>query len=117
MVARRKDSVMTNPRSTSSIRTVMLECEHRVLFKVLPLLGEEIFCKRCNEYREVIGTSANYRVQCEDCKYARNFGGNDDAAREYAYRHLEKRKDHTILVVNGLVIVERVAMADDRLPL
>lgn len=39
--------------SLSSVaKRVTLECGHELLFRLLPVAGEDLFCARCDKYRE-----------------------------------------------------------------
>lgn len=99
-------------------RTVVLECEHQLIFQVMPELGESLFCVRCNNWRKVVRTISNFKIRCQACKYGRHFGYNKDAAIEYGHRHLTKHREHSVLLYNGLEVIDVLhapASAESRL--
>lgn len=93
---------MKNPR------TAVLECGHHLIFNVMPERAELLLCVRCNDWKYVTETVINYKIRCRDCKYARVFGYNDTAAREYAHNHLKRKPHHTVMLLDGLEIIEEM---------
>lgn len=69
-----------------------LVCRHEVTYSCgEPTAGDLVWCHKCYDYRAVRHIAGKYGVNCSDCRYARNYGGEVSAltkAAAHAFRHL-----------------------------
>lgn len=61
---------------TTTLYVAFLDCGHEVSFSVgEPTAGDTIWCGKCYMYANVRHLSQKYGVSCNNCRYARNYGG------------------------------------------
>lgn len=84
-------------------------CGHVVEYrKPAPTEGQQVYCRRCDQYRDVIGTVPQYHVRCLGCSYSRMFGQDLDTARAKGSRHVIK-KEHEVFISLGGEHVETIS--------
>ncbi len=92
---------------TAQKSTVILECRHAITFSnPLPVLGDTIYCFRCENFHTVVKTTPDYHVSCLDCRYSRYTGQALITATTAADRHSRKYRDHTVILNNGKVVLD-----------
>lgn len=76
-----------------------LHCGHQFLSRGLPpSTGEEVYCRRCGEYRLVTYRSSDWRSKCVDCRYSRYCGADESWAKTLAGKHTNKYPGHRVKV-------------------
>jgi hypothetical protein len=75
-----------------------LLCGHDFTSKVAPpAIGDEVYCRLCNDYRFVTYRSTNYRAKCVDCNYGRYYGSDKEWAMRQGSKHA-RRYTHRVKV-------------------
>lgn len=81
---------------------VLLGCNHSSVFDApTPEAGDEVFCRRCNNYSIVKDTGVEYYFKCRTCKYCRHFGMARINAELAAMRHRRKYSHHYVDIFHG----------------
>jgi hypothetical protein len=87
---------------------ITLDCWHSSVFKdPAPVIGDQIWCMKCQAYQVVRSAPAEYRIRCQKCTYSRTFGTSQINAEIAAAKHRMKRNSHTVLLMNGRRVVKR----------
>lgn len=80
---------------------VRLDCWHYLEFSTAPpLLGDSVYCLRCQSMRVVKDAPTEYRIRCTKCPYARMLGSERLHAEITASKH-HKRTGHAVALYNG----------------
>ena len=80
---------------------VRLECWHHITFtSAPPLLGDSVYCVRCQAMRVVKDAPVEYRIRCTKCPYARMLGSERLRAEIAASKH-HRRTGHAVALYNG----------------
>jgi len=101
--------------------TVTLECHHIATFSDAgpPILGDTIYCVRCQAMREVTEAPPEYRIRCLRCTFTRMLGPMRLTAEVKAAGHV-RRKAHPVAIYNGhkriYVMGEKRSEQDTPLP-
>lgn len=83
---------------TDVVFVVRMDCRHEILFKVgEPTAGESLWCTKCYSYQIALHVAGKYGARCENCHYARNYGGQL-TARTKATAHSLRRIGHKVIV-------------------
>lgn len=88
----------------TSCNAIELECTHSRLFtSPYPVLGEVIYCVRCDTYQSVTEAPNAFTVKCAVCAYngGHAIWNSRENALDHAQRHIEKYPDHGIRMFNG----------------
>lgn len=80
---------------------VRLACEHTAIFRSPPLLGDEVYCVRCQVMRVVIDAPPEYRIRCQRCTVSKMCGASRQEAETQAAMHRKRHPDHKVRVYNG----------------
>ena len=97
---------------------VLLSCKHEMPYRApLPLAGESVYCRRCEEY-QVVEIVPEYGIRCDSCRLSRRYGRDLGAARMSASKHTMTRPEHTVSIMDGGTLVERVGrpLGEGQLP-
>lgn len=98
--------------------TVRLSCGHERTYKTEPSRGEMVYCPPCSVYRDVDKASPRYNIRCGQCTLGRRgYGANYDSAVRAAHKHVRTRQTHIVSIVDGEIVVARVANGDGMLPI
>ena len=89
----------------SARRTVLhitaLTCGHTKTFSIQATPNDEIYCTRCAATVKVIAQKVvQWKIACQNCRYARNFGAAPLTARVSATTHAIKRH-HVVEVIDS----------------
>lgn len=72
-----------------------LTCHHENLYSVgEPITGDEVWCVKCYDYVVVLHVAGKFGVKCDNCNFARNYGGQLSAmtkATSHSIRFLGHR--------------------------
>lgn len=95
----------------ANLTWVRLTCprRHTQLYTIkgkAPEEGEELWCPRCNCFAHVSEVVSKKELRLNkclapDCKYARNFGTANAAAKLSATKHAAKHPGHEVTVSDG----------------
>lgn len=86
----------------TKIKRVHLSCGHARSYRVpAPVIGDEVFCVRCDGMATVESAPDEWRVRCRDCPLGRMFGASKLTAEMAATRHWNKHRTHVVDVLNG----------------
>lgn len=89
--------------------TVTLECGCQLVYKASPpRAGQQVWCRRHQDYIPVLSKRQHIMLRCLDCRYSRvaGIGGENTLtmadAEDLATRHVSKPQSmsHTVLVVS-----------------
>lgn len=70
-------------------------------FTICPSPGDEIYCLRCNKTVRVVNQkTVAWKISCQDCRYAKNFGAAPMTAHIYATKHAIKRH-HVVEMIDS----------------
>lgn len=92
-----------------TLMRVMLDCNHTVEIPVpIPAIGDEQYCRRCNDWKLVTDHLLNYYVRCLGRhSYSRTFGADKDRAFLAARKHVLDNPRHTVQIgCNGRRLCE-----------
>lgn len=91
------------PDRTSATVDIVLSCSHVNTYpKPNPIIGQEVWCRKCNDYRSVTeAANSPFHVKCRDCTMGGRFGSDGLTAGRRAASHLRKRPSHTVDVYQG----------------
>lgn len=92
-------------RNGPDIQRITLSCRHEIDFRhAPPMLGDEVWCVKCQHMREVVAAPVEYRVRCKRCPYARRFGVARLKAEVAAAKH-HQRTTHRVRIYNGKELI------------
>lgn len=81
---------------------VLLNCRHRVHFREpVPVVGEVVYCVRCNAEATVHAAPDEWRMKCRNCHVNRPYGVERIACELAASRHAQKYPHHVVVIMNG----------------
>lgn len=88
--------------AVTKVKRVHLDCGHpRSYMEPAPVVGDEVFCVRCDKMATVETAPDEWQVRCRDCTYSRMFGAAKLTAEMCATRHWNKYRHHVVDVLNG----------------
>lgn len=73
---------------------VSLVCGHVILFSIMPLPHDTLWCVKCMDNQHVLEIQ-EWKIVCHNCKYSRRFGQAALTAQTRASAHACKRQ-HTV---------------------
>lgn len=85
-----------------------LNCHHFNLYFPRPDVGDTVYCRACNDFREVISSHAEWSYKCPTCKMSRAFGLDETGVFRQAQKHAVKYPGHTVSVCQGAKIVQKI---------
>lgn len=89
---------------------IALECHHVNHYqKPTPKVGEIAWCRKCNDYSEVIAADMTpFRLKCRDCPFGMTYGSDGVTAGRRAAQHVIKRGTHRVDVYQGAKLVRTI---------
>lgn len=79
----------------------LLSCGCTKSFGVRPEARDELYCVRCAKTVHVVNTeSAQWKISCQGCRYARNFGAAPLTAHVKATTHAIRRH-HVVEIIDS----------------
>lgn len=103
---------MTGPIRRNRIY-VLLCCKHQLLFDATtaPIVGDAVYCFKCQRMQVVDESRESYSVRCLDCKRGTRQPGTLGriGAEAFAARHHTLHPTHTVVVKNGDMETARFA--------
>lgn len=73
-----------------------LDCQHENIYSVgEPTVGDDVWCPKCYAYTRVLHVAGRWTVRCDDCRYARNYGG-ELTAKVKVTAHAMKSMGHRV---------------------
>lgn len=89
--------------------TIILSCLHTLEYTdPAPLMGEELWCTRCREYKQAVIAPPNYTLTCDHGCGSKGralrtqFGAAFVTAETHAVKHATKRAGHRVELANGV---------------
>lgn len=79
---------------------VVYECKHVVEYTHPPMIGESVWCFKCERMVTVESAPDEWRIRCTRCPYTRRTGAARLNAEIAASKHANK-KGHPVAVYNG----------------
>ena len=83
----------------------LLQCGHTAMYEPQPKKGEDVYCRRCNDYTKVKASSQEYAWHCPVCKITRPHGTDKDGARRSGRTH-QRKYHHVVVLRRGYDTVE-----------
>lgn len=81
---------------------MILSCHHdRVYNQPLPSVGDQVYCTKCAEYRQVTGTVQGWYIRCQTCPMGHTYGEARLAATQAARRHKDHNVTHVVAVFHN----------------
>ena len=69
---------------------VMLRCNYPLLFYPAPTVGDIVYCRRCEDYRDVVVSEREYSWVCPQCRnYRKQYGADRRGAIRGASKHAQ----------------------------
>jgi hypothetical protein len=98
--------------------TAYMTCRHHREYKPVhaPAVGEEMWCFRCQKYREVVNIPQVYGVRCVTCRYTRIKGAEKLGAEILASKHHNKHPSHLTILWLGKDLVREWKPQAETLP-
>lgn len=93
-------------------RSVILECGCAKYFPMpYPLRGERTYCglKPRHGWTRIKYGPSVYRSRCQNCSAGRRHGASLPLAMQHISAHLRSRPHHTMQLIDGLLIVEKIS--------
>lgn len=98
------------------IKLVSYTCNHWAEYEGSPpMLGDRVFCRKCNAYKEVVDYIDDHRIKCQHCRISRSYGACMDDARRAASRHVMRKPTHIVSVYRNtdvILVVDYPAASD-----
>lgn len=89
---------------------VTLSCHHTLDFNTAPpMVGEELYCVRCQAMHAVVDAPPEYRIRCRGCGYSRRCGVERLDAEVRASKH-HKNTRHRVAIYNGKRLIYVIGM-------
>lgn len=104
---------MTANSSPAGLGT--LTCGHVVMYCPQPRLKDVLWCRYCTGYRTCVAVTKAWRMVCETCKLAHQYGLDEQRIRRTAVRHLRLYPDHEVTITNGMDVKEKINSGQDPL--
>lgn len=90
-------------------KQVELACHHVALYNApYPKHNDIVYCRRCADYRTVVGQWFQFYNLCNRCRLNLSYGRDMNAARVGARKHLARYPTHTVSIRRALEVVEVV---------
>lgn len=93
---------MPTPNSASNM--VILSCKHTATFSPPAVKGDEVYCRKCGNFRLVDVATAEWRIRCRyeyGCQLSVRYGADESRAKRSAIRHVARYPSHTVAVLQG----------------
>lgn len=92
---------MAGSTGRNVLHITLLSCSCTRSFAIRPNPRDEVYCPRCNKTVRVVNAqSAMWKIKCQDCRYAANFGAAPLTAHVKASSHAI-RKHHVVEVIDS----------------
>lgn len=83
----------------------LLKCGHVAYYDPEPSPGDEVYCRRCQDYTRVKTAAQEYSWHCPVCHLSRPYGMDELEARRGGRRH-QRKYHHVTVLRKGYSIVE-----------
>lgn len=101
--------------AVANVKRVHLSCNHARLYaEPAPVIGDEVFCVRCDGMATVTSAPDEWRARCRDCNYSRSFGASKLTAERLGTRHWNRKKHHVVDILNGKRVDSTIGDEDAR---
>lgn len=108
-----KESTEKMSNDDNETYRVRLACSYEVIFRAAPpMVGDDIYCVRCQKMCTVTHAPTEYRIRCRACSYGRAFGAARLNAEMAAARHRKRKPGHPVRIFNGRTLIYTMG-ADD----
>jgi hypothetical protein len=83
------------------VMVLLSPCRHSAFFDPAPLHGDEVYCRKCEDWRMVMVTVAEWRIRCRSCHLSHRYGEDETSARRTAIKHVARFAGHTVVIFQG----------------
>jgi len=85
---------------------ILEDCRHTALFNPPPIIGDAVWCRRCQSYRSVGRLVDEWTIRCFRCNLSRAYGEDEQGARAAVGRHRLRYTGHVVALSKGPRLVE-----------
>ena len=97
----------------------LLSCNHTIQFYPPPRPGDEVYCRRCADYRICRDVVKSWRYSCrtKDCTAGNHYGTDVNAAIAAGVRHLRRFPKHNVWLHQAASPVRKIRDSQPELPI
>lgn len=101
----------------NAVKSIHLECLHTLQMVTPPMIGESVFCFRCDDYKRVVKAPPRYSTRCMTCRRCKGqFESARLSAETFIVKHRQRYPSHTVGLYDGMLLVREFRPLAESMP-